>query len=560
MIHGNATLAWALLHFLWQGALIATALAVALRFAASPRVRYALACAALAAMTLAVPVTCLTAAAPPAPIALPPDAPAPPTGGQDSFLNGAPRLIDFALPWVPAIWFLGAALFLLRLPRAAWSVRRATRGASPIDGHWNERLRHLAASLGVARTVRLLESTAGDGPWQSGIWRPVILAPAGMLAGMAPAAVEAILLHELAHIRRHDYLVNLIQSVVESLLFYHPAVWWVSSVIRREREHCCDDIAAARTEPAGYAQALLDLELRRGAPSIAAAAASGPLKARIERILSPSRSAASVSWPAIAAISAALAVFAAAPGQTPAPAPQPKPAAATPRPDPGPSPAPDPRDEEIRRLRAEIARLKAEATRATPGDREARELARRRAEQDREHAEVNRVEAGRAISRSVENYVERQVEQRIEQRLQAMLQRRDRNRAARPTSVPGPYGKWLDEDVAYIITAKERANFEALRADSDREKFVEEFWRRRDPDPSTPENPAKEEHYRRIAYANERFAEPGTPGWRTDRGRAYIRNGPPDEIEVHPGKFEAWRYRQGVEREIRFDGEGRRTP
>ncbi len=123
-----------------------------------------------------------------------------------------------------------------------------------------------------------------------------------------------------------------------------------------------------------------------------------------------------------------------------------------------------------------------------------------------------------------------------------------------------PFKKWLDEDVGYIITDEERAAFKRLSTDEEREQFIEQFWLRRDPTPDTMENEFREEHYRRIAYANERFAS-GIPGWKTDRGRIYITFGPPDENESHPSggtyerpieegggttstyPFEKWRYR-----------------
>src|SRR3974390_2505613 len=123
-----------------------------------------------------------------------------------------------------------------------------------------------------------------------------------------------------------------------------------------------------------------------------------------------------------------------------------------------------------------------------------------------------------------------------------------------------PYRKWLNEDVAYIITDEERAAFKKLQTDEEREQFIEQFWLRRDPTPDSVENEFKEEHYRRIAYANEHYAS-GIPGWKTDRGRIYITFGPPDEIDSHPSggtydrppeegggetatfPFETWRYR-----------------
>src|SRR5260370_40291473 len=102
-----------------------------------------------------------------------------------------------------------------------------------------------------------------------------------------------------------------------------------------------------------------------------------------------------------------------------------------------------------------------------------------------------------------------------------------------------PYKKWLQEEVPYIISDEERAAFLQLQTNEEREQFIEAFWQRRDPTPDTVENEFKEEHYRRIAYANERFAS-GIPGWRTDRGRIYIIWGKPDEIESHPtgGNYE----------------------
>jgi len=108
-------------------------------------------------------------------------------------------------------------------------------------------------------------------------------------------------------------------------------------------------------------------------------------------------------------------------------------------------------------------------------------------------------------------------------------------------SPPSPYQKWLDEDVAYIVQPAERAAFLRLTTNEERERFIEQFWLRRDPTPATVENERKEEHYRRIAYANERFGD-SVDGWKTKRGRFYILFGPPDEIETHPGKKESWRY------------------
>ena len=146
---------------------------------------------------------------------------------------------------------------------------------------------------------------------------------------------------------------------------------------------------------------------------------------------------------------------------------------------------------------------------------------------------------------------------------------RKKNQKALKQELSKPYKKWLDEDVVYIITDEERAAFKQLSNDEERDNFIEAFWQRRDPTPDTEENEYKEEHYQRIAYANEHFAA-GVPGWKTDRGRIYIVFGKPDEIESHPSggtyerpmeegggetstfPFEDWRYRyiEGIGQEV----------
>src|SRR6185503_19891337 len=108
----------------------------------------------------------------------------------------------------------------------------------------------------------------------------------------------------------------------------------------------------------------------------------------------------------------------------------------------------------------------------------------------------------------------------------------DKQRRVKP-EVKRAYKDWLDKDVTYIITDQERKAFKKLETDEERERVIEEFWRRRDPDPNTDENEYREEYYERIAYANEHFAS-GIPGWKTDRGRIYIVYGKPDEIETPP--------------------------
>jgi hypothetical protein len=145
----------------------------------------------------------------------------------------------------------------------------------------------MAERLSITRQVKLLESTIVRVPTAIGAFRPVILFPASVFTGLPSRGLEALIAHELAHVRRHDYLVNLLQTMTETLLFYHPAVWWVSARVRADREQCCDDLAIAATGDARtYARALMRLEeMRGGRPTLAVAAAGGNLWKRIVRLL-----------------------------------------------------------------------------------------------------------------------------------------------------------------------------------------------------------------------------------------------------------------------------------
>ena len=301
---------WALLHLLWQGALVAVLLAVTTSLLAgrSAHLRYALSCAALLAVVgLGIATGIRTYASADAPLAsLAPATlstspsnpvvasrmPAATTPGADR-LGELARAANDALPALVTLWMAGVALFSTRLLfewlRARRLVARSTRPASEA---WQEAARRLAVALGVRRAVRLFESTAVAVPSVIGFVRPAILLPASVLSGLTPAQFEMILAHELAHIRRHDFLVNLLQAVVETLLFYHPAVWWISRRIREEREHCCDDLAVAVCgSPLQYARALTRLEELRARPlALAASANGGSLFERVRRIAGgPSR-------------------------------------------------------------------------------------------------------------------------------------------------------------------------------------------------------------------------------------------------------------------------------
>lgn len=452
-------LAAALLHFLWEGAALAFLLAIALAIFQAANTRYAIACIALFAMPVAFVATlallyphALTFANPlrwPAP-ASPLGLGTPPVSTTDSILA---RLEEMMRSFVP-VWFAGIVLFYFRSTGSWIAVVRLRRtGVSAAPADWQNRIAQLASRLRMTATVKLLESSLVDVPVVAGFLRPVILIPAGCLANMPSDQIEYLLIHELAHVRRLDYFVNLLQKAIEGLLFYHPAVWWVSSVIAKERENCCDDVVLSiHPEPRRYASTLAALEQSRWAAMPAANGSN--LTQRIRRILNrpePTTAPTPVLAAILLAVSAAVAFGAL---QQPAPTVQ------------------------------------------TP-------------------------------------------------------------------AVSGKYEKWLKEDVVYILEDQERRAFKNLATDEEREKFVEQFWERRDPTPGTPENEFKEEHYRRINYTNSHFTSPTISGWKTDEGRIYITYGPPDEIDAHlsPCSTSApayvdWKYRLiegiGTNVQIRF--------
>jgi hypothetical protein len=186
-------------------------------------------------------------------------------------------------------WLAGVCLLSLRLARGWVAARRvAERGCEPAAPRWQATLARLRRELGVSRPVRLAASALAEVPSVVGWLRPVVVVPVSAFAGLTTWQVEAVLAHELAHIRRHDYLVNVLQSAVETLLFYHPATWWVSRQVREERERCCDDVAVALCgDAAGYVRALAELEAMRAAPALAMSATGGSLLGRARRLLAP---------------------------------------------------------------------------------------------------------------------------------------------------------------------------------------------------------------------------------------------------------------------------------
>jgi beta-lactamase regulating signal transducer with metallopeptidase domain len=243
-------------------------------------------------------------------------------------LAGWREMLQPRLPLVILCWSAGAALMALRLLMGlAWVRRRSRPGAYRTDPAWQAVLDRLAERLGIGRRVILGLVDDLASPVTAGALAPLVLVPASLATGMAPQLLEALLAHELAHVRRHDYLVNLIQSAIEILLFYHPAVWWLSHRIRVERELIADDLAAsALGEPRRLALALSELDLLQlSTPQLAPGAHGGKLMSRIKRLVRPQ--AEPLNWklalPALGlALTAAIHAHAGtAPAAQPAPAP-----------------------------------------------------------------------------------------------------------------------------------------------------------------------------------------------------------------------------------------------
>ncbi|MES3024175.1 MAG: M56 family metallopeptidase [Pseudomonadota bacterium] len=294
-----SSIGWTLLHFLWEGLLLgcATAIALACLRRAKAEHRYTVACAGLL-MCFAWPALGLYAR----------------LGGAgpglieaqfaDTLLiaSGAGTVsvqsyLQNKLVWIVGFWACCALALSARMALGLLWISHASRQQRS-DPQWQARLSRMAEQFGVSRQVRLRVVDNLDSPVTAGWWRPVVLVPASLFTSMPPDLLEALLAHEMAHIKRLDYLVNLGQNVVEILLFFHPAVWWISGQIRLEREHIADAIAARELgEPRRLALALSELErFQFSTHHLAQAANGGNLMSRIKRLTRPDTQAS--NWKA----------------------------------------------------------------------------------------------------------------------------------------------------------------------------------------------------------------------------------------------------------------------
>lgn len=309
-------LGWTLLHFLWQGAALAAIYAVLMLTlrSAAPATRYgaALGCLIMLALTPAATFVYFASSATPA---------VAPTGLSGSLLAAIPvqntvswaGVVDHGLrpylPWLVLIWFAGVCIASVRMLSGWRRVRQLRVCIDPrLTDPWRHALDTLRHRMQISVPVQLASSTLIRIPMVIGWLKPIILIPPCVLAGLDSRQIEMILAHELAHIRRHDYLINLLQAVVETLLFYHPAVRWVSHQMRLEREKCCDRLVVDLSGDAiGYARALTNLEAIRGSElGWGLGASGGALYDRVQTLVAPRNNAASGSVAALLIAFAAL--------------------------------------------------------------------------------------------------------------------------------------------------------------------------------------------------------------------------------------------------------------
>lgn len=297
----------AVLHFLWQGAAIAlvSGVILSLLHRAEANTRYLVGCLGLLvmmaspALTLSLAMRSETAprshawptesaamvTSPSIPLVVSPGIPffGEPTSSR-MWRQEARRL----LPLVAFVWAFGVLALTGRLLRNWLAVSRIRRQSVTRDGDGLIPVSlRIAAQLGITTPFRVAQSALVEVPMVIGWLRPAILVPTSALAQLSPPQLDAIIAHELAHIRRHDYLINVCQNLVETVLFFHPAVWWLSNRIRLEREQCCDDAAVAVCrDRVSYARALVALEESRQSPeTLALAATGGSLVTRVQRLL-----------------------------------------------------------------------------------------------------------------------------------------------------------------------------------------------------------------------------------------------------------------------------------
>lgn len=326
---GFERLGWMLLHSIWQIALIGSifwGVRASIRQIRPKRANliYSFGCICLTAM-VATPLTTLYLVTPATPIALKSEQAQPQetptifdevaeesafsweTVGQEPDVSPTqwpllqteanqytePRLIPSGNRILPPVsilalfWLAGMAIFSIRPMLGLWNVRRLAMSRMELPKHVQELVRQVIRQLNLGKTIEFAGSCLAQVPTVIGYFQPIVLIPAASVSGLTPLQIKQILAHEIAHIQRHDYLVNFVQTLLETLLFYHPVAWWVSNQVRIERENCCDDMAISTFgNSKSFVQALVAMEQTRNAVAPPALASQGgSLITRVRRLL-----------------------------------------------------------------------------------------------------------------------------------------------------------------------------------------------------------------------------------------------------------------------------------
>lgn len=316
----TSALGWTILHSIWQGALVAVIFAlIMISFRkSSSNFRYTLSVIALLAVFGFSLTTFLTSYEIPQQI----DKDTLQTANSQILINLSQNTkaknsetslsyfgdyFEGHLPLIVSVWSLGIMILMLRfLGGLAYTQRLKYHHTQSAGDYWQGTLKYLMSELQMQKPVKLLESAMIKAPMVIGTLKPVILVPIGLLSNLPTQQVEMILAHELAHIKRHDYIINILQSIVEIALFFNPFVWWISANIRQERENCCDDIALNLTgDKMTFVKTLANIEaMRLGTPELAMgfAGKKGSLMSRVSRLLNQNYRKSSFSegfWSAV---------------------------------------------------------------------------------------------------------------------------------------------------------------------------------------------------------------------------------------------------------------------
>ena len=294
---------WTIFHSIWQGALIAVILGVVLFLASSRSAnwRYAVSIIALVIFSLTATITFIQKYEPALedkissrvipqktvqvsevyfenPIEQPTKTP--------GIIEQLKNYFRQNLSLFVLAWFLGFLFFLLRFAGTVLHLQRIrSYGLKELDVEWLYRSRQLSQKLGIDKFVYVYESARVKIPIALGYLKPIILLPIGMINGLPYTQVEALIAHELSHIKRYDFLVNLLQSFIETIFFYHPAIWWISNQIKEERENCCDDLTISICgDSLAYSKALYNLQHIKGNHPELALAARGKVNQLLRRI------------------------------------------------------------------------------------------------------------------------------------------------------------------------------------------------------------------------------------------------------------------------------------